>query len=177
MSALPEQADLLDDSHPSDAEFQRKKFSINANQTLLPSKGPSRGSAPSKAAPKPAGAADKDKPLSCGKAARKEILRAMWSLRFQRPWEWPSWLQITMNAVLVLIFFYVVGRLPVWMGAVGDKQLPTPDIDTSDSLFEARFELMVSDLSYNTFSPSPSSLYTVLCCGMFFVALIIFTML
>jgi len=176
MSSLPEQADLLDDSHPSDAAFQRKKFSINANESLLPNQSASTDSAAYSDLQTTESSEPGNKRTSCPRAFRNSILRTLWSLRFQRPWEWSAWLQTAVFALVSLLIFRVLGELPEWLGVVGDKQLPTPAADSSTALFQAIFEPTVPDLSFNIFSPSPGAVYTVLSCGMFFIALILLTM-
>ena len=173
MASLPEQADLLDDSRPSDAAFQRKKFSIDANKALLPSK----GSKSTPTANPQAQTQSRDKSVSCCSKSRRSCRRALWSLRFQRPWEWLPWLQTTVFASFTLLFFILIGQLPARLGLVGEKQLPTTPVSGSDALFEARFEASVADLSFNVFSPSPGAAYSVMSCGMFFVVLILLTML
>ncbi len=178
MSSMPEHADLLDDSHPSDAAFQRDKFAINANKALLPASSPSvSGSANEESQQKAAEGSHGGDALICIRHMRNQCQRLMWSLRFQRPWEWAPWLQVMVFGVLTIVFFGVIGSLPRMLGAVSDRQLPTPPSSASDALFEARFEEITADLSYNVFTPSPSAAYTVMSCGMFFVALILLTML
>ena len=171
MSSLPEQADLLDDSHPSDANFQRENVSINAKKALL-----SANSSSIRVAKGDVGTKTQLGSVICQYQV-DQLKLILLSLRFQRPWEWPPCLQIFVFFLASITVFGVTGYMPYWFDAVSLSQQATPAPSPSSPVLKAMFEQTSPTLGFNVFSPSTSGVFMVLSFGMLVLVLILFAML
>lgn len=169
----PEQADLLDDSAPGQDAFRSGGFAIGAQRGVAEVGSDAQaGVAEVGDGSPPSSAGEQQSPPCTFKHIAVDS--CLLPLRHRRPWEWPAGLQMLAWGALCLAVFGLLGSLPTAMGIVNSKQMPTSE---DGPVFEAVFERVWVDFSFNTYTPSPSTAYFALSRGVMAFSIIILMVL